>query len=109
MDDTPGSIDGALRQHIELVGLAYADWEAEIQRIALAADRAETSGGFVDAQNLVRAGEIAEEIGLELQGLDEISIDLAGEAAGQVSEVKDRLVALRDLARDAARRIHGRT
>jgi hypothetical protein len=75
----------------------------------MAADRAETSGGFVDARNLVRAGEMTEAIDAELAGLSDISVDLAGEVAGQVAGVRDRLIALRDAVCDAARRLHGRT
>jgi hypothetical protein len=104
--DGPNS---ALRQQLELVGASYADWDAEVRRIVMAADRAETSGGFVDAHNLVRAGEIADAIDAELAGLGDISTDLAGEVAGQVVGVRDRLIALRDAVRDAARRLHGRT
>lgn len=107
-----GAVDApesALRRQLELVGAAYADWEAEVRRIVIAADRAETSGGFVDAQNLVRAGEIADAIDTELAGLRDISIDLAGDVAGQVAGVSDRLIVLRDQVRDAARRLHGRT
>lgn len=104
--DAPNS---ALRQQLELAGTAYADWDAEVRRIVMAADRAETSGGYVDARNLVRAGEIAEAIDAELAGLGDVSVDLAGEAAGQVAGIRDRLIALRDAVRDAARRLHGRT
>lgn len=105
-DDGP---DSALRQHLQLVGQSYADWDAEVRQIVMAADRVETSGGFVDANNLVRAGEIAEAIDAEVAGLGEISVDLPGEVAGQVDGVRDRLIALRDTVREAARRLHGRT
>jgi hypothetical protein len=105
----PDDANSTLRQQLELVGSSYADWDAEVRRIVMAADRVETSGGFVDAQNLVRAGEIAEAIDAELAGLRDISVHLTGEVAGQVAGVNDRLIALRELVRDAARRLHGRT
>ncbi len=109
MAEAPDGPNSALRQQLELVGTAYADWDAEVRRIVMAADRAETSGGYVDAQNLVRAGEIAQAIDAELAGLGDICVDLAGEVAGQIAGVRDRLIALRDAVRDAARRLHGRT
>jgi hypothetical protein len=109
MAAAPDGPHSALRQQLELVGIAYADWDAEVRRIVMAADRAETGGGFVDAHNLVRAGEIAEAIDAELAGLGDVSVDLAGAAAGQVAGIRDRLIALRDAVREAARRLHGRT
>jgi hypothetical protein len=109
MAEAPDGPNSALRQQIQLVGAAYADWDAEVRRIVMAADRAETSGGYVDAHNLVRAGEIADAIDTELAGLGDLSADLAGDAAGQIAGVRDRLIVLRDAVRDAARRLHGRT
>ena len=100
--------DGELRQQLVLTGLSYADWELEAIRLLQAAEGS-TVGGFVDANNLVRAGEIADAIDEELAMLDQISAGVRGEVGGQVSGVRDRLVALRDRIRAAARRLHGLT
>jgi len=103
-DDAPSS---DLRQRLELVGLSYADWELESEALRRAADGSAGSG-LVDAHNLVRAGEIADAIDAELVSLGEVSADIVdGETAGQVQGVRDRLVALRDEIRRAARKMHG--
>ena len=98
-----------LRQRLELTGLSYADWELESETLRHAAD-ASARSGLVDGYNLVRAGEIVDAIDAELAMLDQISVGLSDdEVAGQVQGVRDRLVALRDQIRDAARTMHGLT
>ena len=100
--------DSDLRQRLELVGLSYADWELESEGLRRAADGSAGSG-LVDAHNLVRAGEIADAIDAELLSLDEVAEGAGKEVAGQVKGVRDRLVALRDEIRRAARKMHGLT
>lgn len=101
--------DGDIRQQLELTGLSYADWELESEALRRAAD-ASAHTGFIDGHHLVRAGEIAEAIDAELVMLDEVAAGLGtGELAQQVQGIRDRLVALRDEIRRAARKMHGLT
>lgn len=98
-----------LRQRLELTGLSYADWELESETLRHAAD-ASARSGLVDGDNLVRAGEIVDAIDVELAMLDQISAGVSNvEVAGQVRGERDRLVALRDQIRGAARKMHGLT
>jgi hypothetical protein len=68
-DDAP---DSDHRSQLELTGLSYADWELESEALRRAADGS-ARGGLVDAQHLVRAGEIADAIDAELAMLDKVS------------------------------------
>lgn len=101
--------DTDLRQRLELTGLSYADWELESEALRRAADGSARSG-LIDGRNLVRAGEIADAIDAELAMLDQVSVGLSNEEiGGQVQGVRNRLVALRDEIRHAARKMHGLT
>lgn len=104
-EDAP---DSDIRQRLELIGLSYADWELESEALRRAADGA-AGTGLVDGAHLVRAGQIADEIDAELAALDQVAQSLDPEVAGQVQSVRDRLVALRDAIRNAARQMHGLT
>ena len=97
-----------LRRRLALTGLSYADWEQESVELRRAADLA-TIGGFVDGKHLVRAGEIVEVINAEIAMLDELAPSVAGEVAGQLAGVRDRLTALRTSIQEAARQMHGMT
>lgn len=97
-----------LRARVELTGLSYADWEMEANSLKRAADAA-ALGGYVDGQHLVRAGELADAIDAEILMLDEVGVNATGELAGQLSGVRNRLAALRDSIRGAARKMHGLT
>lgn len=100
--------EGALSRQVKLTRMLYEDWEQEAQRLIAAAESAQI-GGFVDGLNLVRAGEIADLIDQELVTLENVSVETVGESAALVAGVRDRLIALRNSIRDAARKMHGLT
>lgn len=95
---------GDIRQHLELTGLAYSEWERESREVRRLADRAAASG-FADRDHLQRLAAMGVSIEDEIRMLDELERGLDDEIVQQVQGTRDRLAALLEGVREAERKL----
>ncbi len=104
----PSDDDNSLKAQMQLTGLSYASWEKDSERLERAADQADRTG-YLDAQHIHRAEQVAAAIGDEVEMVEDVQDMADAETAGELVGVRARLMALWNRVRGAAERMRRTT